>query len=187
MRGRPAHNREMLEHYDLRVSARARAMRVSVYPGGAVTVTVPRRYSIRALERFLSRYAPWIERAQKRSTSLRTIRAKRGAIPAYKERARALLTERCAYFAERYGVHYAKITIRAQKRRWGSCSRAGNLSFNYKIALLSPELVDYIVVHELCHLLQFDHSRAFWALVEREVPQHRMFRKMLRETTFRFD
>lgn len=173
--------------YDIRVSERARAMRISVFPDGAVRVTVPRRASRAAIDRFIARYAEWIEK-HVRQASLRTvIPARKARIANYKQEAQGLAEARCTHFAERYGIQYRTIAIRAQKSRWGSCSRAGDLSFNYKIVLLPPALADYIIVHELCHLISFDHSRAFWAAVEREIPEHRALRKALRSLIFRFE
>lgn len=99
----------------------------------------------------------------------------------YKERARALATARVRHFAALYGVLFGTITIRNQRTRWGSCSKAGNLNFHYKIALLPPELRDYVIVHEVCHLLEFNHSRRFWALVARTIPTHAKLRALLKK------
>ncbi len=151
--------------YDISVSTRARMMRVSVYPDGAVRIIVPRRTSKRAVDRFITRYADWIARARVRSRGVTVVNAEKKLIVQYKKRARAIAEERCAHYAAHFGVRYRKISIRAQKRRWGSCSRAGHLSFNYKIALLPTAVAEYVIVHEICHLLRFDHSREFWALV----------------------
>ena len=98
-----------------------------------------------------------------------------------KEWARALVLERLTYFNESYGYKIGKISIRNQKTRWGSCSQKGNLNFNYKIALIAPELADYIIVHELCHLGEFNHSPKFWALVGRTIPNYLELRKMLKK------
>lgn len=97
-----------------------------------------------------------------------------------KEQACALVTERLEYFNERYQFSYNKIFIRNTRSRWGSCSSKHNLGFNYRVAKLPAPLVDYIVVHELCHLKEFNHSVAFWALVEKEVPNWKHLRKTLR-------
>lgn len=161
-------------------------MRVSVYPGGRVRVTVPRRASASAIDRFLARYSAWIQRAQEKFKDTVVITAEKRHIGEYKQRAAKLVEAQAAHYAARFGVQYRRITIRAQKRRWGSCSRAGNLSFNYKIALLSKRLQNYIIVHEICHLLQFDHSRAFWEHVAHEVPDHQVLRAELRRIHFRF-
>ena len=99
---------------------------------------------------------------------------------AHKERARVLVHERLAYWALRYGVVYRRVSIRDQRSRWGSCSRVGNLNFNYRIVFLPPELVDYIVVHELCHLIEFNHSPSFWNKVAETIPNHHLHRQALR-------
>ncbi len=83
----------------------------------------------------------------------------------YKEKAREIATSRLEYFNQHYKLTYGKVSIRNQKSRWGSCSSKGNLNFNYKIALLPPHLADYVIVHELCHRGQFNHSQKFWDLV----------------------
>lgn len=85
------------------------------------------------------------------------------------------------YFAPLVGVTYNRIFIKEQKTRWGSCSSLGNLNFNWKLILLNEELLDYVVVHELAHRKQMNHSPAFWAEVERILPDWRERRRWLRE------
>ena|SRR3989338_11284559 len=98
----------------------------------------------------------------------------------YKEAARALVHARLAHFNMTYGFIWGRVAIRNQKSRWGSCSKKGNLNFSYRIALLPRELADYVIVHELCHLGEFNHSPRFWALVARACPEHRTLRARLR-------
>ena len=95
--------------------------------------------------------------------------------------ARALVTLRLDYFNHHYGFIYGKIFIRNTRTRWGSCSSKGNLGFNYRIIKLPPHLADYIVVHELCHLKEFDHSKAFWDLVAETIPHWKMLSRELRK------
>ena len=96
------------------------------------------------------------------------------------EQARRDLIERARLFAPRVGVTYGRISIRHQKTKWGSCSSGGNLNFNC-LLMLAPETVrDYVVVHELCHRKQMNHSEAFWAEVERVLPEYREARKWLK-------
>ncbi len=98
----------------------------------------------------------------------------------HKESARTIVHERLEYWTAHYGVTYGKVFIRDQRSRWGSCSSKGNLNFNYRIVFLPPELVDYIVVHELCHRIEFNHSVAFWDQVARTHPNHAILRRALR-------
>ena len=80
---------------------------------------------------------------------------------------------RVEYFSAMVGVQYGRITIRNQKTRWGSCSGKGNLNFNCLLMLTPPEVIDYVVVHELCHRKEMNHSKAFWDEVERILPDYR--------------
>ena len=97
--------------------------------------------------------------------------------------ARALerIRERISYFAPLIGKAPNRVAIRAQKTRWGSCSSKGNLNFNWKLIMAPPGALDYVVVHELCHLWVFDHSPNFWALVERYMPDYRAWKKWLKD------
>lgn len=95
--------------------------------------------------------------------------------------ARIIIPERVKYFAKIIGVTYGQITIRHQKTRWGSCSSSGNLNFNCMLMATSPELIDYVVVHELCHRKQLNHSPLFWKEVEEILPDYRNLRSRLRE------
>ncbi len=97
------------------------------------------------------------------------------------EEARIVIPERVKYFAKIIGVTYGQITIRHQKTRWGSCSSSGNLNFNCMLMATSPELIDYVVVHELCHRKQMNHSPLFWKEVEEILPDYRNLRSRLRE------
>jgi hypothetical protein len=99
----------------------------------------------------------------------------------HKHTAHELVRARLEYFNTFYNFSYKKITIRNQASRWGSCSRRGNINFNYRIALISPELADYVIVHELCHLGEFNHSQKFWDLVERTIPNWKSLRKRLQD------
>ncbi len=99
----------------------------------------------------------------------------------YRERARGMVVRKVEEFNRAYGFEIGKISIRNQSSRWGSCSKKGNLSFNYKIALIPERLADYIVVHEICHIGEFNHSKNFWALVAKTIPDFHERKKELRK------
>ena len=99
----------------------------------------------------------------------------------YRKAAKDYFTARVAYYHAFTGGHYTLITIRDQKSRWGSCSSRGTLSFNYRLMFAPLKVLDYVVVHELCHLTHMDHSRNFWNMVERIMPDYRIYKQWLRE------
>lgn len=98
----------------------------------------------------------------------------------HKEAARVLIKQRLLELNRHYGFTYHKVAIRDQRSRWGSCSKKGNLNFNYRLLHLPSHLADYIMVHELCHLAEFNHSKKFWDLVGETIADHRQKRKALR-------
>lgn len=92
---------------------------------------------------------------------------------AHKEAARELVHAKLQHWNQYYGYVYGRVSIKMVKTRWGSCSSNRNLNFNYKIMFLPEHLQDYIIVHELCHLEQMNHSPAFWALVAKTIPDYK--------------
>ena len=97
------------------------------------------------------------------------------------DEAREYIPDRVRYYARRIGVTVGRITIRHQKTRWGSCSSNGNLNFNVMLMAVPAELLDYVVVHELCHRKEMNHSPRFWAWVESVLPDYRDRRCRLKE------
>jgi predicted metal-dependent hydrolase len=170
--------------YSLRESARARCLRVTIYPGGELAATLPHGMNLEKLENFLRQKADWILRkmnlARKRKPSLLLPKASRREYLARKEEAFELVEQKIDYFRSIYNLCPARISIRNQKTRWGSCSRKGNLNFSYRIVHLPEKFQDYVVVHELCHLKQFNHSRNFWNLVGEAIPEYKKIRKEVR-------
>jgi hypothetical protein len=98
-----------------------------------------------------------------------------------KEEARSLVLARLEHFNRFYNLIYKRVSVRQQRTRWGSCSRKGNLNFNYRLLDLPAEIADYIIVHELCHLKEFNHSRNFWNLVAESLPDYAVRRARLRQ------
>ena len=99
----------------------------------------------------------------------------------YRNAAREYFTVRTAYYHNITGGNYTTITIRDQKSRWGSCSSRGTLSFNYRLIFAPPIILDYVVVHELCHLTHMNHSKDFWNMVKQVMPDYQTHKNWLRE------
>lgn len=95
----------------------------------------------------------------------------------------ARIRQRLNHYVPRIGKMPGRVTIREQKSRWGSCSSKGNLNFNWKLIMAPPQALDYVVIHELCHLYEFNHSPRFWALVARQMPDYEVWKKWLKTHT----
>lgn len=130
----------------------------------------------------------YIRKRKRRTASLKSI----ALYQKHKEETRRLVHERLPYFMERYQtVHriqfkpQGKISIKNTMTRWGSCSSKGNLNFSFRLALLPKHLSDYIIIHELCHLAEFNHSSKFWDLVALEAPLYNQYRHELKSESLR--
>nr|WP_300649725.1 SprT family zinc-dependent metalloprotease [uncultured Anaerobutyricum sp.] len=154
----------------------------------SVTVRAPRSASEKDIEEILKKKEAWIskhiekiKKTKERFEAEPTEKLTREKVIALAEEALKVIPARVEYFAKVIGVTYGKITIRNQKTRWGSCSSKGNLNFNCLLMLAPPEVLDYVVVHELCHRKQMNHSKAFWSEVEKVLPDYKEARKWLKE------
>ena len=162
------------------IRSRRKTIAIQIDREGQVIVRTPYGITKRQVEEFLDEKKDWLlqtrQRVEKRKTEQIPIseEVRREGI----ERAKRIFPERTAYFAKRMGVDYGRITIREQKTRWGSCSSKGNLNFNCLLMLTPPEVIDYVVVHELCHFLHGNHSADFWREVERYLPDWQARRKL---------
>jgi predicted metal-dependent hydrolase len=170
--------------YTLRRRARVKYLRLSIEHDGSLVLTAPVTYPVFLIKRFLTSRFEWIISALEKKKSNPTIlgiKHSESEIRQYKKRARKLVEDRLRYFNQHYNFVYNRVAIRNQKSRWGSCSSSKNLNFNYRLALIPSELADYIIVHELCHLGQMNHSRAFWSLVSQIIPDHKSIQKKLKK------
>lgn len=161
--------------YTLKLSKRARRLRLTIHCGGGFVVTAPKNMEQSAIERFIINKSEWVLRKIDYFKNFPVkifVKNKNKHYITHKNIALELVQRRIYYFNKIYNFKFNKITIRNQMTRWGSCSSKGNLNFNYKVALISPDLSDYIVVHELCHLGEFNHSRKFWDLVAKAIPNY---------------
>src|SRR4030042_6247615 len=170
--------------YVLRRSKRAKRMRLVIYCDGSFVVTAPERLDFARIEDFIIEKAEWVLkklRIMKRNgRSPVFARFSKREYEKLKEKACRLAEKKVREYNEIYGFKYEKIRIRNQKSRWGSCSKRGNLNYNYKIPLMPEDLADYVIVHELCHLKEFNHSKNFWSLVARALPDYRERRNKIK-------
>lgn len=154
-----------------------RSIGIEVDREGKVTVRAPYSCEKKRIDRFLLEKENWIRQKVKLQKENAMKWQEKREMPEaekkyYRNLAREVLGARTGYYARKMGVTYGRISIREQKTRWGSCSSAGNLNFNWKLVLMPPELLDYVVVHELAHRKEMNHSPRFWAIVERELPDY---------------
>ena len=158
-----------------------RTVSLQIIPGGEVLVRCPRRMSNGDIRRFVESKSGWIEKhLEKQTAAARLPVFSDGQLQALASQARQTVPERVAYFAPLVGVTYGRITIRSQHTLWGSCSSKGNLNFNCLLMLTPPEVLDYVVVHELCHLLERGHGPRFHALMGTFMPDWKERRAKLR-------
>jgi len=205
--------------YDVRVSPRARRIRVVVESDGRVEVVVPRRATRVDAAHAVAELRPWIER---RLADVNAVRERLGRVPGtapylgeqltlvpqrgrervhrrgeqllvpmsedadaaierwYRRQAKAEIAPRLDVACAALGRPYTALTIRNQRTRWGSCSASGAMSFNWRLLLAPPDVLDYVVWHEACHLQVMDHSPHFWGLLERHLPGYRQPQRWLR-------
>jgi predicted metal-dependent hydrolase len=181
----------------VRVSPRARRLRIVVDAQRRVEVVVPPRTAARAVAALLDEHAGWLERQLAKPAQPFLLGLQRedavwvGGLPRpvpaaeplerwYRKQARLAVSAAVGREASRLRVGYLSLAIRDQRTRWGSCSAAGRLSFNWRLVLAPADVLAYVVVHELCHRRRPDHSHAFWALVSEARPTFRREREWLR-------
>lgn len=175
----------------LLVRSSRKTLAVQIRADGTVIARAPLRMPKDRILCFLSEKASWIRmqqgRMQERENMRQQARIHLDAAQEkeLRERAKAVLAQRTAYFARQIGVTYGRITVRDQKTRWGSCSQTGNLNFNFRLILAPLEVLDYVVVHELCHRRQMNHSAQFWQEVAQVLPDYRKRKAWLTENGWR--
>lgn len=180
------------------IRSKRRTLGLEVKYDGTVNARVPQRAPREIIERFIQEHEAWILRkrqewslngsdgrnmaGQRRpnmvdsSKVLPAVETKEG-----KEKIRRYIEKQVGFYAKLMGVTYGRISMRNQKTRWGSCSSQGNLNFNNRLLFVPEDLADYVVVHELAHRIEMNHSIAFWNVVEKYLPDYKERRARLRE------
>lgn len=167
-----------------RKSQRASRIRLTVHCDGRVIATLPNRFPVSEAKEFVYEKSSWVARKleefKTKNTSL-LIQKDRCQYLALKGQVKDLITRKINYYNSFYNHSFNRICIRDQRTRWGSCSSDGNLNFNYKIIFLPEKYQDYVIVHELCHLRELNHSGRFWELVQKTIPEARQLSREIRK------
>lgn len=167
------------------IRSRRRTLALEIKNDGRVLVRAPLTMHTADIQRFVREKSAWIE------THLERIKERQSKLeaPLTEEEIHSLadaaakdIPQRVDKYAPLIGVTVGTVTIRNQKTRWGSCSAKGNLNFNCLLMLCPENVRDYVVVHELCHRREMNHSSRFWAEVERVLPDYKARRQWLKET-----
>lgn len=168
------------------IKSKRKTISLQIKPDGSIELKVPVQMTDAQIREFLNQKSDWIEKhlqaVQERQQQM--LQVKKLTIEEIHElanQALEIIPKRVTYFAEIVGVTYGRITIRNQKSRWGSCSSKGNLNFNCLLMLMPPEVLDYVVVHELCHRKEMNHSTKFWAEVRKVLPDYEKHKLWLKE------
>jgi len=169
-------------NYLLRNNYRSKSLRLTIRHDGTLVVSKPRFVPLFALEKYLKEKADWIleksayfkrlKLPSHEQNHLNYLRAKKPA--------KLYIYNKVAHFNRLYNFSYNRIAIKNQRTCWGSCSKKANLNFNWKIINLPETLADLIIVHELCHLKEFNHSQRFWDLVAMAIPDYKIRRLELK-------
>ena len=175
------------------IRSNRKTLAIQINPDLSVTVRAPMYAPQSDIERILIEKESWIQKhiekireqeAKRKETQGESVESEyltNEEIKKLADKALQHIPKRVSYYAKQIGVTYGRITIRNQKTRWGSCSSRGNLNFNWTLILTPEPLQDYVVVHELAHIRHHDHSPAFYALIERYMPDWRERMKLLKE------
>ncbi|MDD7142629.1 M48 family metallopeptidase [Bariatricus sp. HCP28S3_C2] len=171
--------------YEIIKSSR-KTIAVEVRQDGSVLVRAPRNCPQSRIDTFLKEKQAWVlakveEQKEKEADSMKIQPLSEAEQRLYRDKAREIFEQKVSYYAQMMGVSYGRIAIRDQKTRWGSCSGEGNLNFNWRLIFAPAGVLDYVVVHELAHRKEMNHSPRFWRVVEDTMPEYRKYQKWLKE------
>ena len=163
-----------------------RSIGIEVDREGKVTVRAPYSCEKKRIDRFLLEKENWIRQKVKLQKENAMKRQEKREMPEaekkyYRNLAREVLGARTGYYPRKMGVTYGRISIREQKTRWGSCSSVGNLNYNWKLVLMPEHVMDYVVIHELAHRKEMNHSARFYAVVAQQMPDYKVWQSWLKE------
>ena len=168
------------------IKSARKTIAIQIKPDGKIYVRAPFDMTDSEVYGFVSEKSEWIKKNLKKLDNIKqktkpSNPLTQNEINELKQKALLCIPQKIEHFADLIGVRPAKITVRNQKTRWGSCSKSGNISINCLVMLMPEKVIDYIVVHELCHLKEMNHSKSFWREVERIIPDYKQRQNWLKE------
>lgn len=164
-----------------------KTLAIQITQDGEVVVRAPRRCAQSAIDAFVTQKSGWIgqkvnEMLQRREQAGQAVKVMtKEALKQSQEQAKRVFGERVPYYAGLMGVSYCRMTLRDQKTRWGSCSSRGNLNFNWRLIFAPLQVLDYVIIHELAHLKEMNHSPRFYAVVAQVMPDYKIWQRWLKE------
>ncbi len=168
------------------IRSKRKSISIEIKPDASVVVRAPLHLSERKIRQFVDEKSGWIKKhtealknAREQFSELTKLSEKE--LAQLTEQAKAVIPQRCAYYAKILGVEYGRITVRHQKTKWGSCSSKKNLNFNCLLMLAPPEVLDAVAVHELCHLRHMNHSKEFYGEVLKAYPDYYKWNNWLKK------
>ncbi len=163
------------------IRSKRRTMCLQIKRDGSVVVRAPFKISKKIIDDFVSKHTDWITK------KLDSVKSKKEyenidmeTAEKLKKQAKEIILPRVSYFSEIMGVFPERVSINSAKTRFGSCSSKKSLNFSYRLVFYPPEAIDYVCVHELAHLTEMNHSKKFWAIVEKYLPDYKERKKLLK-------
>lgn len=174
-----------MKNYTIKKSTRAKNLRITIRQDESITVTIPHRMSVVRAEEFVKEKEGWIQKVlqglrMRPKPAYKLPKASRENYELHKREALHIAEESLEHWNALYETTWNRVTIKNTTSRWGSCSQLRNLNFSYRLAFLPEHLRDYLIVHELCHLIEMNHSVRFWKLVGKAIPDYATRRRELR-------
>ncbi len=170
--------------YKLRKGPKTKRLSISIHSDARVVVSAPQRLSQKNIEDFILKKSVWIRK------SIDFYKNRVDKLPSFeldnkkRQEIKLFIISRLEEINKLYNFKYTRVFVKNHKSRWGSCSSARNLNFNYRIISLPGHLAEYIIAHELCHLKEMNHSKRFWDLVAISIPDHKQRRRELKKIIF---
>ncbi len=170
----------MVVNYNL-IRSNRRTVAIRITEDGGVEVRAPKRLPLSVIEEFILQKRQWIEKKQQEVLENKKTPLCETELEKLKQEALKTLPDRCSHFAQIMSVNYTGIKITKAATRWGSCNSKNSLCFSCRLMLAPKEAQDYVVVHELAHIIKKDHSKNFWQIVESVMPDYKQRRQLLKK------